>query len=142
VSQCVCEFFQQPEAEMILDQCAIKQFHKLDGMDKRWAGAFRLDHVQMRHVLMEYLPETRDNHSKTVRAKLRKRNDTYQYWQQSPAFPHPVDFNPFALVMSNVSFDVDTDLKDLPSLSLSELRGMLGTVTHIPPQIIFTTTSN
>jgi hypothetical protein len=37
-------------AEIILDQCAVKQFHKLDGMDKTWANEFGLNHAQMRFV--------------------------------------------------------------------------------------------
>jgi type IV secretory pathway VirB4 component len=50
VTQTVDEFFQQPQAEMILDQCAIKQFHKLDGMDEQWAEEFGLNYAQMRFV--------------------------------------------------------------------------------------------
>jgi len=50
VTQTVDEFFQQPQAEMILDQCAIKQFHKLDGMDEQWADEFGLNYAQMRFV--------------------------------------------------------------------------------------------
>lgn len=48
--QTVDEFFQWPEAEIILDQCAIKQFHKLDGMDPNIAEIFGLNHAQMRFV--------------------------------------------------------------------------------------------
>ncbi|MFB6188970.1 MAG: VirB4 family type IV secretion system protein [Halapricum sp.] len=50
ITQTVDEFFQWPEAEMILDQCAIKQFHKLDGMDEEWADEFGLNYAQMRYV--------------------------------------------------------------------------------------------
>lgn len=32
------------------DQCAIKQFHHLDGMDERWASEFGLNSAQMRFV--------------------------------------------------------------------------------------------
>lgn len=35
---------------MILDQCAIKQFHKLDGMNEEIADVFGLNHAQMRYV--------------------------------------------------------------------------------------------
>jgi hypothetical protein len=35
---------------MILDQCAVKQFHKLDGMDEEWANEFGLNFTQMRYV--------------------------------------------------------------------------------------------
>ncbi|MXR43276.1 transferase [Halobaculum sp. WSA2] len=50
VTQTVDEFFEHDTAEMILDQCAIKQFHKLDGMDAAWADEFGLNHPQMRFV--------------------------------------------------------------------------------------------
>ena len=50
VTQTVDEFFQRPEAEMILDQCALKQFHRLDGMDEQWADEFGLNYAQMRFV--------------------------------------------------------------------------------------------
>ncbi|MEF8825383.1 MAG: transferase [Halapricum sp.] len=50
ITQTVDEFFQRDVAEIILDQCAVKQFHKLDGMDKTWANEFGLNHAQMRFV--------------------------------------------------------------------------------------------
>ncbi|MUW14885.1 transferase [Halorubrum sp. CBA1125] len=50
VTQTVDEFFERPEAEMILDQCAIKQFHRLDGMDDEWADEFGLNHAQKQFV--------------------------------------------------------------------------------------------
>jgi hypothetical protein len=39
-----------PEAEMILNQCAINQFHKLNGMNPDIAEIFDLNHAQMRFV--------------------------------------------------------------------------------------------
>jgi len=36
VTQTVDEFFEHAESEAILDQCAVKQFHRLDGMDEAW----------------------------------------------------------------------------------------------------------
>nr|WP_245756829.1 transferase [Halogranum rubrum] len=50
ITQTVDEFFQHPESEAILDQCAVKQFHRLDGMDKHWADEFGLNYAQMRFV--------------------------------------------------------------------------------------------
>ncbi|SDM93720.1 Type IV secretory pathway, VirB4 component [Halogranum gelatinilyticum] len=50
VTQTVDEFFEHAESEAILDQCAIKQFHRLDGMDEQWADEFGLNHAQMRFV--------------------------------------------------------------------------------------------
>ena len=37
-------------AKIILDQCAIKQFNKLDGMNEEIAEVFGLNHTQMRYV--------------------------------------------------------------------------------------------
>ena len=50
VTQTVDEFFERAEAEMILDQCAIKEFHRLDGMDDHWAAEFGLNDAQKRFV--------------------------------------------------------------------------------------------
>ncbi|WP_435120152.1 VirB4 family type IV secretion system protein [Halolamina sp. C58] len=50
VTQTVDEFFEHPESEAILDQCAVKQFHQLDGMDEHWADEFGLNYAQMRFV--------------------------------------------------------------------------------------------
>ncbi len=50
VTQTVDEFFQHSESEAIIDQCAIKQFHHLDGMDREWANEFGLNSAQMRFI--------------------------------------------------------------------------------------------
>jgi site-specific recombinase XerD len=85
---------------------------------------------------IEHLFEDRENHPNTVRAKLRRLNEAYQYWQQSPAFPHPIDFNPVALAMSKVSFEASEDQKELPPLSVSELRGVLQSINHIRDRLM------
>ncbi len=43
-------YFEHTESEAILDQCAVKQFHHLDGMDETWATEFGLNYAQMRFV--------------------------------------------------------------------------------------------
>ncbi|WP_171814700.1 VirB4 family type IV secretion system protein [Halopiger xanaduensis] len=50
VTQTVDEFFEHAESEAILDQCAVKQFHRLDGMDEEWSDEFGLNYAQMRFV--------------------------------------------------------------------------------------------
>ena len=50
VTQTIDEFFQHDVSKMVLDQCSIKQFHKLDGMDEQWANEFGLNYAQMRYV--------------------------------------------------------------------------------------------
>ncbi|MCQ4334841.1 transferase [Natronomonas sp. F2-12] len=50
ITQTVDEFLAHDISKMILDQCAIKQFHKLDGMNEEIAEVFGLNHAQMRYV--------------------------------------------------------------------------------------------
>ncbi|MDB2293959.1 transferase, partial [Halorubrum ezzemoulense] len=50
VTQTVDEFFEHAESEAILDQCAVKQFQRLDGTDEEWADEFGLNYAQMRFV--------------------------------------------------------------------------------------------
>ena len=50
ITQTVDEFFQHDVSKIIMDQCAIKQFHKLDGMNEQWANEFGLNFAQMRFV--------------------------------------------------------------------------------------------
>ncbi|MFD1514102.1 VirB4 family type IV secretion system protein [Halomarina rubra] len=50
ITQTVDEFFAHPETETILDQCSVKQFNKLDGMDERWAKEFGMNSAEMRFV--------------------------------------------------------------------------------------------
>jgi type IV secretory pathway VirB4 component len=50
VTQTIDEFLAQDVSEIILDQCAIKQFHKLDGMDEEIAEKFGLNAVQREYV--------------------------------------------------------------------------------------------
>ncbi|MDR9431935.1 MAG: transferase [Natronomonas sp.] len=50
ITQTVDEFLGHDISKMILDQCAIKQFHKLDGMNEDIAEVFGLNHAQMRYV--------------------------------------------------------------------------------------------
>jgi type IV secretory pathway VirB4 component len=50
ITQTIDEFFDHDVAKIILDQCAVKQFHKLENMNPHWANEFGLNHAQMRYV--------------------------------------------------------------------------------------------
>jgi type IV secretory pathway VirB4 component len=50
VTQTVDEFLAKDISKIILDQCAIKQFHKLDGMNDEIADVFGLNYAQKRYV--------------------------------------------------------------------------------------------
>ena len=50
ITQTVDEFLGHDISKIILDQCAIKQFHKLDGMNEEVADIFGMNYAQMRYV--------------------------------------------------------------------------------------------
>lgn len=50
ITQTVDEFLGHDISKIILDQCAIKQFHKLDGMNEEIADIFGMNYAQMRYV--------------------------------------------------------------------------------------------
>jgi hypothetical protein len=50
MTQTVDEFLNRPESQAILDNCSIKQFHSLDGMDEDLAEEFDLNWAQMDFV--------------------------------------------------------------------------------------------
>ena len=50
ITQTIDEFLAHDISKIILDQCAIKQFHKLDGMNETIAEVFGLNHAQMQYV--------------------------------------------------------------------------------------------
>ena len=70
------------------------------------------------------------NHPATVKEKLRKLDDAYEYWQADPTFPHPDDYNPVALARSKINFETPEE-KEVRRIPLEELREKLQEVTHI-----------
>lgn len=58
-TQTVNEFFEHPESEAILDQCTLKQFHRLVLMDQQWAQGFGLNYAK-RWYVQDTLPGNDD----------------------------------------------------------------------------------
>lgn len=77
----------------------------------------------------------KDNHPDTVREKIRKLADVYEYWQSDPIFPHPNDYNPVELARSKINFDRPKE-KEVRRIPLPELREKVQEVTHIRDQAI------
>lgn len=92
------------------------------------------------HVIsfIEHLLEARENHPSTVKEKIRKLDDTYQYWQDDPTFPHPNGYDPFSLGKSKVTF-AEQQTKDPPKLSTDDLRAVISDVSHVRNQAIILT---
>jgi len=76
-----------------------------------------------------------DNHPRTVKGKLRKLNRAYEFWQDTAAFPHPQDYNPFKLAREKVNLD-NPDSKEHRRLPVEELQEMMESVTHLRERAI------
>ena len=72
----------------------------------------------------------KENHPSTVKEKLRKLNEVYEYWVAEPGFPHPQDYNPVALARSKTNFDAP-DTKEPPRIPVDELRDVIEDVPHL-----------
>ncbi|QLD85288.1 site-specific integrase [Natronomonas halophila] len=86
----------------------------------------------------EYCLEERENQPDTVRTKLRRLTNIYQYWQSDSVFPHPRDFNPFVVVLSKMDLQ-RPEVKDPPRIPIPKLRTMLASVTHLRDRAIIAT---
>jgi len=95
------------------------------------------DHV-LRFIQHERAPKAeggKDNHPRTVKAKLRKLNRAYEFWQDTAAFPHPQDYNPFTLAREKVNLE-NPDSKEHRRIPVDELRDMMDSVTNLRKQAI------
>lgn len=81
------------------------------------------------HVLAFIHNELETNQGGTVKRKLNSLNAAYQYWQADAGFPHPHDYNPFAIAVERASFPDDPD-SELPRISIDELRERVSDTTH------------
>lgn len=75
-------------------------------------------------------PDGVDNAVRTVKGKLYKLNEAYQYWQESASFPHPTEYNPIALGRRKVKWP-DRDEKSYRRIPEEELREMVEGVTNL-----------
>jgi integrase/recombinase XerD len=84
----------------------------------------------IRFIEWQLSPDGADNHPRTVKGKLRKLNRAYRFWQDSPAFPHPADYNPFTIARNSVDLTVP-DRKPHRRMSVSELREIFEEMTNL-----------
>lgn len=81
------------------------------------------------HVRAFIRRELRENGTATVKRKLAALNSAYEFWQDDAGFPHPHDYDPFAIASQKETFP-DSQSRDLPRIGLDELRCRVGDVTH------------
>ncbi|WP_257299661.1 site-specific integrase [Haloarchaeobius sp. FL176] len=77
-----------------------------------------------------YELDEKGNSPRTVAEKLRKLNSLYEYWQNDPVFPHPVNFNPVSLARSTIDLSYP-ERKEPPRLTVDDLREQLAAIDHV-----------
>lgn len=139
----------QPFSENVLDA---QDLHDHTRRNYRSVFADWMDHMEqvgrhpacpsdthvVRFIEWQLAPEAEggeDNHPRTVKGKLRKLNRAYEFWQDTAAFPHPQDYNPFTLAREKVNLDTP-DAKEHRRVPVEELRDMMASVTHLRKRAI------
>lgn len=92
----------------------------------------------LRYIKQELSPESeggKGNHPDTVKGKIRKLNRPYEYWQETAAFPHPADYNPFKLARNKINLE-SPESKRHRRIPVEELREMVGSVTNLRDKAI------
>lgn len=98
----------------------------------RHAACPNEDHVK---GFIEYLRDERGHEPGTIQNRVMYLNAAYQYWQDDAAFPHPTDYNPIDLAKDTVDYGKET-LKELPRLTVADLREKIKDITHIRDRAI------
>ena len=86
-------------------------------------------------VFIEKERDKKGNAPATIKEKLRKLSQAYEYWQVEPSFPHPDDYNPFTLAREKVCFEA-TEQKKPPKIPLGKLRSFVAQVAMIRARAI------
>lgn len=84
-------------------------------------------HVQR---FIEWRRDIHKNSRRTIKGKLSRLSQAYEYWQEKSMFPHPSNWNPIAIARKETSLGENSD-KDYHNLSLAELRSMFSDITNI-----------
>jgi len=86
----------------------------------------------VRHVksFIRWQRDVRNNSRRTIKAKLSRLSQAYEYWQAKPELPHPNDYNPFVTGRKETDLGDDKD-KQYPDLPLSTLRQEFRRVNNI-----------
>jgi integrase/recombinase XerD len=85
-----------------------------------------------------YERDEKGNHPRTVKKKLRRLKSVYEHWQNDPGFPHPTDYNPFALALEKLDFDGPKP-KEPPRIPINELSNIIDGVTNARTRALIVT---
>mgnify|MGYP000294843267 CR=1 FL=1 len=78
-----------------------------------------------------YLQNERGNSTSTIKQKRDNLGRVYEWWQDHYAFPHPSDYNPFKIAKREMHLADDTDKKDYPHLTESDISEIIRGCTNI-----------
>jgi len=79
----------------------------------------------------DYLATVRGNSVSTIRRKIDNLNRIYEWWQDHHAFPHPTDYNPFSIAKREMDLSEDSEEKQYPYLTESDLSEIIRNCTNI-----------
>lgn len=85
------------------------------------------NHVQR---FIEWRRDVHQNGPQTIKGKLSRLSQAYEYWQGKSSMPHSKGWNPFVIGKKETSLGEYTD-KDYPDLPLSELQSQFAEITNI-----------
>lgn len=92
--------------------------HMKGSNDNRHPACPNTQHVKS---FIEWQRDVRNNSRRTIKGKLSRLSQAYEYWQDKPELPHPKDYNPFTTASKETDLGENTK-KSFPELSLSTLR--------------------
>ncbi|WP_226483100.1 tyrosine-type recombinase/integrase [Natrinema amylolyticum] len=74
--------------------------------------------------------DVHNNAPSTIKLKLSRLNQAYEYWQDESVFPHPIEYNPIQIARKEVAFGENKE-KPFPNLSLQSLRDIFSQIANI-----------
>ncbi len=86
------------------------------------------DHVK---EFVNYLQNERGNAASTIMMRIEDIQRAYEWWQDHHAFPHPTDYNPFALARREINLNKDLTPMKHPQISVDDLRRVIRGATNI-----------
>lgn len=79
---------------------------------------------------IEWQRDIHDNSRRTIKGKLSRLSQAYEYWQDKPDLPHPSDYHPFEIARKETSLGNNPD-KNHHDLTLETLQSEFQTIENI-----------
>mgnify|MGYP000728305046 CR=1 FL=1 len=86
--------------------------------------------VDLVKSFIDWRRDVHGNARETILIKLSHLNQAYEHWQRESVFPHPNDYNPFAIAREETSLG-GSSAKPFPDLTLEDLREVFADIDNI-----------